>query len=188
MTSNALPSTATALTRRVRPGVVAWPRLCSTETVPSHPLARSKCAERLSSSHLLSPCRSPVQVILRYHWYFKYILMTLAFAASLHTTSAATANTTILVGTEDNIHDLVYAITFNGKDEIDFLTQTNVLNKAPGPLWLALHPTDKTKLLVVYEGSDKYQNFKIGQDGQLTAELEFTAQDAGVEPAFGIFG
>jgi 6-phosphogluconolactonase (cycloisomerase 2 family) len=113
----------------------------------------------------------------------KSILMTLAFAASLHTTSAATANTTILVGTEDNINDLVYAITFNGKDEIDFLTQTNVSNKAPS--WLALHPTDKTKLLVVYEGSDEYQNFKIGQGGQLTAE--FTAQDAGVGPPFGVF-
>jgi hypothetical protein len=40
-------------------------------------------------------------------------------------------------------------------------------------------------LLVVYEGSDKYQNFKIGQDGQFIAG--FTAQDAGVGPAFGIF-
>ena len=109
--------------------------------------------------------------------------MTLAFAASLHTTSAATANTTILVGTEDNINDLVYTITFNGKDEIDFLTQTNVSNKAPS--WLALHPTDKTKLLVVYEGNNEYQNFKIGQGAQLTAE--FTAQDAGVGPAFGVF-
>jgi 6-phosphogluconolactonase (cycloisomerase 2 family) len=101
----------------------------------------------------------------------------------LHTTSAATANTTILVGTEDNVDELVYAITFNGKDEIDFLSQTNVSNEAPS--WLALHPTDKTKLLVVYEGSNKYQNFKIGQGGQLTAE--FTAQDAGVGPPFGVF-
>jgi 6-phosphogluconolactonase (cycloisomerase 2 family) len=115
--------------------------------------------------------------------HFKSILMTLAFAASLHTTSAATPNTTILVGTEDNFNDLVYAITFNGKDEIDFLTQTNLSNKAPS--WLALHPTDKTKLLVVYEGSNEYQNFKIGQDGQLTAE--FPAQDAGVGPPFGVF-
>jgi len=115
--------------------------------------------------------------------HFKSILMTLAFATSLHTTSAAAANTTILVGTEDNIDELVYAITFNGKDEIDFLSQTNVSNKAPS--WLALHPTDKTKLLVVYEGSNEYQNFKIGQGGQLTAE--FTAQDAGVGPPFGVF-
>jgi 6-phosphogluconolactonase (cycloisomerase 2 family) len=118
---------------------------------------------------------------MRYH--FKSILMTLAFAASLHTISVATANTTILVGTEDTVDDLVYAITFNGNNEIDFLTQTNVSNKAPS--WLALNPTDKTKLLVVYEGSDSYQNFKIGQGGQLTAE--FTAQDAGVGPAFGVF-
>ena len=109
--------------------------------------------------------------------------MTLAFAASLHTSFAATTNTTILVGTEDNINDLVYAITFNGNDEIDFLTQTNVSYKAPS--WLALHPTDKTKLLVVYEGSNEYQNFQIGQDGQLTAE--FAAQNAGVGPPFGIF-
>ncbi|KAN0113457.1 Lactonase, 7-bladed beta-propeller domain containing protein [Russula decolorans] len=115
--------------------------------------------------------------------HFKSILTTLAFAASLHTTSVAAANTTILVGTEDNIDELVYAITFNGKDEIDFLSQTNVSNEAPS--WLALHPTDKTKLLVVYEGSNKYQNFKIGQGGQLTAE--FTAQDAGVGPPFGVF-
>src|SRR6266852_338453 len=115
--------------------------------------------------------------------HFKSILMTLAFSASLHTTYAAAANTTILVGTEDNINDLVYAITFNGKDEIDFLTQTNVSNKAPS--WLALNPTDNTKLLVVYEGSNEYQNFKIGEGGQLTAE--FTAQDAGVGPAFGVF-
>jgi 6-phosphogluconolactonase (cycloisomerase 2 family) len=118
---------------------------------------------------------------MRYH--FKSILMTLAFAASLHTTSAATANTTILVGTEDTVDDLVYTIAFNGNDEIDLLTQTNVSNKAPS--WLALNPTDNTKLLVVYEGSDMYQNFKIGQGGQLTPE--FTAQDAGVGPAFGVF-
>jgi 6-phosphogluconolactonase (cycloisomerase 2 family) len=118
---------------------------------------------------------------MRFH--LKSILMTLAFAASLHTTSAAAANTTILVGTEDTVDDLVYAITFNGEDEIDFLSKTNVSNKAPS--WLALNPTDKTKLLVVYEGSDQYQNFKIGQDGQLTAE--FTAQDAGVGPPFGVF-
>jgi len=118
---------------------------------------------------------------MRHH--FKSILMTLALAASLHTTPAATANTTILVGTENNVDELVYTITFNGKDEIDFLTQTNVANKAPS--WLALNPTDTTKLLVVYEGSDKYQNFKIGQDGQLTAE--FADQDAGVGPAFGTF-
>ncbi|KAF8498615.1 Lactonase, 7-bladed beta-propeller-domain-containing protein [Russula emetica] len=100
--------------------------------------------------------------------------MTLAFAASLHTTSAATANTTILVGTEDTVDELVYAVTFNG-NEINLVTQTNVSNKAPS--WLALHPIDNTKLLVVYEGSNKYQNFKIGQD----------AQDAGVGPAFGVF-
>jgi len=108
--------------------------------------------------------------------------MTLAFAASLHTTSAATANTTILVGTEDTVDELVYAVTFNG-NEINLVTQTNVSNKAPS--WLALHPIDNTKLLVVYEGSNKYQNFKIGQDGELTPE--FTAQDAGVGPAFGVF-
>jgi hypothetical protein len=64
---------------------------------------------------------------LRYH--FKSIFMTLAFAASLHTTSAATANTTVLVETEGNIDDLVYAITFNGQDEIDFLTQTSVFEQ-----------------------------------------------------------
>ena len=109
--------------------------------------------------------------------------MTMALAASLHTTPAATANTTIMVGTEDNINDLVYAISFNGKDAIDFLSQTNVSNKAPS--WLALNPMDNTKLLVVYEGGNEYQNFKVSQDGQLTAE--FTAQDAGVGPAFGIF-
>ena len=118
---------------------------------------------------------------MRYH--FKSILMTLAFAASLHTTSAAAPNTTILVGAEENINDLVYAITFNGNNEIDLLAQTNVSNKAPS--WLALHPTDNTKLLVVYEGSNEYQNFKIGQDGQITAE--FAAQDAGVGPPFGVF-
>ena len=109
--------------------------------------------------------------------------MTLALAASLHTTPAAAANTTIMVGTEDNINDLVYAITFNGQDEIDFLSKTNVSNKAPS--WLALNPVDNTKLLVVYEDSNGYQNFKVSQDGQLTAE--FSAQDAGVGPAFGIF-
>lgn len=118
---------------------------------------------------------------MRFH--FKSILTAFAFAASLHTTSTAAASTTILVGTEDNINDLVYAVTFNGKDQIDFLTQTNVSNKAPS--WLAVHPTDKTQLLVVYEGSNEYQNFKIGQGGQITAE--FSAQDAGLGPAFGVF-
>ena len=114
--------------------------------------------------------------------HFISIFITLAFAASLHTTSAATGNTTILVGTEDTVDDTVYAVTFNG-NEINLVTQNNVSNKAPS--WLALHPTDNTKLLVVYEGSNKYQNFKIGQDGQLTPE--FTAQDAGVGPPFGVF-
>jgi 6-phosphogluconolactonase (cycloisomerase 2 family) len=131
------------------------------------------------------------------HYHYKSILVTLAFAASLYTSFAAslpttsardaatnsTANTTILVGTEDNVDELVYAITFNGKDTINLLSQTNVSNQAPS--WLALNPTDNTKLLVVYEGSNKYQNFKIGQGGQITAE--FTAQDAGVGPAFGMF-
>jgi 6-phosphogluconolactonase (cycloisomerase 2 family) len=114
---------------------------------------------------------------------FKSILMTLALVASFHTTSAATANTTILVGTEDTVDELVYAITFNGNNEIDLVTQNNVSNKAPS--WLALNPTDNTKLLVVYEGSNLYQNFKIGQDGEITPE--FTPQNAGVGPAFGVF-
>lgn len=111
--------------------------------------------------------------------------MTLALtaSASLYTTSAAAANTTMLVGTEDAVNDLVYTISFNGKDEIDFVTQTNVSNKAPS--WLALNPTDNTKLLVVYEGSNEYQNFKIGQNNQITPE--FSAQDAGVGPPFGVF-
>jgi 6-phosphogluconolactonase (cycloisomerase 2 family) len=113
--------------------------------------------------------------------------MVLAFAASFYTTSAldtgTAAKSTILVGTQDNINDLVYAISWNGKDEIDYVTRTNVSHKSPS--WLSLHPTHKKKLLVVYEGSGKYQNFKIGQDGKLTAE--YKAMQTGPGPAFGTF-
>ena len=113
--------------------------------------------------------------------------MTLAFATYLYTTSALdtgiAAKTTILVGTQDSINDLVYAISWNGKDGIDYVTQTNVTHKSPA--WLALHPTDKTKLLVVHEGSGKYQNFKIGKDGKLTAE--YKAMRTGPGPASGTF-
>ncbi|KAF8498617.1 Lactonase, 7-bladed beta-propeller-domain-containing protein, partial [Russula emetica] len=126
---------------------------------------------------------------MRYH--SKSILMVLAFAASLYTTSAldtrtaadAAAKTTILVGTEDNINDLLYTISWNGKDEIDYVTQTNVTHQSPS--WLSLHPIHKKKLLVVYEGSGKYQNFKIGKDGKLTAE--YKAMQIGPGPAFGTF-
>ena len=125
---------------------------------------------------------------MRYH--SKSILMALAFASSLYTTSAldtgtadAAAKTTILVGTEDNINDLVYAISWNGKDEIDYVTQTNVTHKSPS--WLSRHPSHKKKLLVVDEGSGKYQNFKIGKDGKLTAE--YKAMQIGPGPAFGTF-
>ena len=121
----------------------------------------------------------------------KPILMALAFAASLYTTSAFDTRTAagavdkpiILVGTQDDINDLVYAIRWNGKDEIDYVTQTNVTHKMPS--WLSLHPTDKKKLLVVDEGSGKYQNFKIGKDGKLTAE--YKAMQTGPGPAFGTF-
>jgi 6-phosphogluconolactonase (cycloisomerase 2 family) len=126
---------------------------------------------------------------MRYH--FKPILTVLAFATSLYMTSAldtgttadAAARTTILVGTQDNINDLVYAISWNGKDEIDYVTQTNVTHKSPS--WLSLHPTHKERLLVVHEGSGKYQNFKIGKDGKLTAE--YKAMQTGPGPAFGTF-
>jgi 6-phosphogluconolactonase (cycloisomerase 2 family) len=117
--------------------------------------------------------------------------MALAFAPSLHITSAldlgtapnAATKTTILVGTQDNINDLVYAISWNGKDTIEYVTQTNVTHKSPS--WLALHPTHREKLLVVYEGSGKYQNFKIGEDGELAAE--YKAMVTGPGPAFGAF-
>ena len=126
---------------------------------------------------------------MRYH--SKSILVVLAFVASSYTTSALDTGTaadwaakaTILVGTQDDINDLVYTISWNGKDEIDYVTQTNVTHKIPS--WLALHPTDKEKLLVVHEGSDKYQNFKIGKDGKLTAE--YKAMRAGPRPPFGTF-
>jgi 6-phosphogluconolactonase (cycloisomerase 2 family) len=121
----------------------------------------------------------------------KSILVVLAFAASLYTTSAldtgthadTAAKTIILVGTQDNINDLVYAVSWNGKDEIDYVTETNVTHMSPS--WLSLHPFDKKKLLVVEEGSGKYQNFKIGQDGKITAE--YKAMQAGVGPPFGTF-
>jgi len=124
-------------------------------------------------------------------YYSKSILMVLAFAASSYTTSAldsgtaagASAKAIILVGTQDNINDLVYAISWNGKDEIDYVTQTNVTHKSPS--WLSIHPTHKEKLLVVHEGSGKYQNFKIGKDGKLTAE--YKAMQTGPGPAFGTF-
>jgi 6-phosphogluconolactonase (cycloisomerase 2 family) len=121
---------------------------------------------------------------------FKSILMALVFAATFHGTVSAhntesvsntAAQTTILVGTQDNIDDLVYAITWNGKDKIEYLTQTNVTHKTPS--WLALHPIDKKSLLVIYEDSAKYQNFKIDNDGKLTAE--FRAMDSGPGPSSG---
>lgn len=112
--------------------------------------------------------------------------MALVFAAFFHApasalntepASNAAAKPTILVGTQDNIDDLVYAITWDGKDKIEHLTQTNVTHKMPS--WLALHPTDKKKLLVIYEDSAKHQNFKIGKDGKLTAE--FKAMKSGLD-------
>ena len=122
---------------------------------------------------------------MRYH--SKSILMGLTFAASLYTTSAldtgVAAKTIILVGTQDSINDLVYAISWNGKDEIDYVTQTNVTHMSPS--WLSLHPIHKNKLLVVEEGSGKYQNFKIDKDGKLTAE--YKAMQTGPGPAFGTF-
>jgi len=128
---------------------------------------------------------------MRYHFINKSTLMALAFAASLHTASTldtgiapnAAAKTTILVGTQDNINDLVYAISWNGKDTIEYVTQTNVTHKSPS--WLALHPNHKKKLLVVDEGSGKYQNFKIGKDGKIAPE--YKAMNAGLGPAFGTF-
>jgi 6-phosphogluconolactonase (cycloisomerase 2 family) len=118
----------------------------------------------------------------------KSIFIVLAFAASLYTTSAldagTAAKTTILVGTQDSINDLVYAVSWNGKDEIDYVTQTNVTHKSPS--WLSRHPTDKKKLLVVDEGSGKYQNFKIDKDGKLTAEYK-AMQTGSPGPAFGTF-
>jgi 6-phosphogluconolactonase (cycloisomerase 2 family) len=126
--------------------------------------------------------------------HFKSILMALVFAAFFHapasalntnTTSNAAAKTTILVGTQDNIDDLVYAITWNGKDKIEYLTQTNVTHKVPS--WLALHPTDKKKLLVIYEDSAKHQNFKIGEDGKLTAEFKAMKSGPGPSSGFGTF-
>ena len=121
------------------------------------------------------------------HYLSKSIFMVLAFASSLYTTSAldtgTATKTTILVGTEDSINDLVYAVSWNGKDEIDYVTQTNVTHKSPS--WLSLHPTHKNKLLVVHEGSNKYQNFKIGKDGKLIAE--YKAMQTYPGPAFGTF-
>jgi hypothetical protein len=120
--------------------------------------------------------------------------MTLVFVASFHapasalnteTASYAGAKPTILVGTQDNIDDLVYAITWNGKDKIEYLTQTNVTHKMPS--WLTLHPTDKKKLLVIYEDSAKHQNFKIGKDGKLTAEFNALKSGAGPSSGFGTF-
>jgi 6-phosphogluconolactonase (cycloisomerase 2 family) len=126
--------------------------------------------------------------------HFKSILMALVFAASFHapasalnteTASNAAAKPTILVGTQDNIDDLVYAITWNGKDKIEYLTQTNVTHEMPS--WLALHPTDKKKLLVIYEDSAKHQNFKIGKDGRLTAEFKAMKSGPGPSSGFGTF-
>jgi len=127
---------------------------------------------------------------MRYH--FKSFLMALAFAAPLYAASAlntetasnAAAETTILVGTEDNINDLVYAISWNGKDTIEYVTQTNVTHKTPS--WLALHPTDN-KLLVIYEDIAEYQNFEIGEDGKLTAEYEAMKAGPGPSSDFGTF-
>ncbi len=119
--------------------------------------------------------------------------MALAFAAPLYAASAlntetasnAAAETTILVGTEDNINDLVYAISWNGKDTIEYVTQTNVTHKTPS--WLALHPTDNKKLLVIYEDIAEYQNFEIGEDGKLTAEYEAMKAGPGPSSDFGTF-
>ena len=126
-------------------------------------------------------------------YHFKSILMGVVFAASFHapasalnteTASYAATKTTILVGTQDNIDDLLYAITWNGKDKIEYLTQTNVTHKMPS--WLALHPTDKM-LLVIYEDGAKYQNFKIGKDGKLTAEFKAMKSGPGPSSGFGTF-
>src|SRR5260370_9564088 len=103
----------------------------------------------------------------------KPFLWPLAFAAPLYAASAintetasnAAAETTILVGTEDNINDLVYAISWNGKDTIEYVTQTNVTHKTPS--WLELHPTDNNKLLVIYRAISEYKTFEIGQDAKL---------------------
>ena len=125
---------------------------------------------------------------------FKSILLALVFAASFHaptsslnteTASSAAAKTTILVGTQDNIDDLVYAITWDGKDEIEYLTQTNVTHKMPS--WLALHPTNRKKVLVIYEDGAKHQNFKIGMDGKLTAEFKAMKSGPGPSSGFGTF-
>src|SRR5260370_38610420 len=97
----------------------------------------------------------------------KPFLWPLAFAAPLYAASAlntetasnAAAETTILVGTEDNINDLVYAISWNGKDTIEYVTQTNVTHRTPA--WLALHPTDNKKLLRVHATTAQYQKFEI---------------------------
>src|SRR5258708_40067709 len=74
-------------------------------------------------------------------------------------------------------------MSWNGKDTIEYVTQTNVTHKSPS--WLALHPTHKEKLLVVYERRNKYQNFKIGKDGELAAE--YKAMVTGPGPGFGTF-
>jgi len=125
--------------------------------------------------------------------HLKSIFMALAFAVSLHTTSAldtetasdAAAKTTILIGTQDSIDDLVYAITWSGKDTIEYVTQTNVTHKSPS--WLTLHPTDKKKMLAIYEDSAKYQNFEIGKDGKLTAEYKAMKAGPGPSSGFGTF-
>ena len=108
-----------------------------------------------------------------------------AFALNTKTTSITTTKTTILVGTQDSVDDLVYAITWNGKDRIEYLTQTNVTHKMPS--WLALHPIDKTKLLVIYEDNAKHQNFKIGTDGKLIAEFKAMESGPGPSSGFGTF-
>jgi 6-phosphogluconolactonase (cycloisomerase 2 family) len=107
------------------------------------------------------------------------------FALNTETASNAAAKMTILVGTEDNINDLVYTISWNGKDTIEYVTQTNVTHKTPS--WLALHPTSNKKLLVVYEDVAKYQNFKIEKDGRLTAEYKAMKAGPGPSSGFGTF-
>jgi hypothetical protein len=79
----------------------------------------------------------------------------------------------------------VYAISWNGKETIEYVTQTNVAHKTPS--WLALHLTDNKKLLVIYEGIAEYQNFKIGEDGKLTAEYEAMKAGPGPSSDFGTF-
>jgi Lactonase, 7-bladed beta-propeller len=108
-----------------------------------------------------------------------------AFALNTKTTFNTTTKTTILVGTQDSVDDLVYAITWNGKDKIEYLTQTNVTHKMPS--WLALHPIDKAKLLVIYEDGAKHQNFKIGTDGKLIAEFKAMESGPGPPSGFGTF-